>query len=58
MVMMVMTLDVLSPSDDGAERLVLLVVVICVTVRGRMVEDWVSDTLCSVQIIRVLIDRF
>lgn len=54
MVVMMMTLDVLSSSSDGVERLILLFVVICVTGGGRVEEDWVSDTLCSVQITSVI----
>jgi len=41
-----------SSSSDGVERLLLLLVFICVTGYGRMEEVRVSDTLCSVQIIR------
>jgi len=41
-----------SSSSDGVERLLLLLVFIWITGHGRMEEVRVSDTLCSVQIIR------
>ena len=46
-----MSVDV-SSSIDGVERLLLLLVFKCIAGHGRMEEDRVSDTLCSVQIIR------
>jgi hypothetical protein len=47
-----MSVDVLSSSSsDGVERLVLLLVFICITGHGRMEEDRVSDTLFCAQII-------
>jgi len=43
-----MSVDVLSSSSDVMERLLLLLVFICITGHGEMEEDRVSDTLCSV----------
>ena len=51
-IMMSVDMSSSSSSSDGVERLLLLLVFICITGHGRLEEDRVSDTLCSVQIIR------